>query len=317
MLQREGVALVLLVRRDRSGQLPEVTIPYAQLHADPWYLIDALRNSIAALGATGTVTTPTGNLLKLLLGDRLPAPSEGAKSRAGLNPEQLQAVARCSSNTVWFVWGPPGTGKTTTLGSVVADAMASNSTLLVAAHSNVAVDAALIASVRALGGTSPDGSVVRAGHAVLPEARATHLATREIALKRDPGLRRQLSEVTRVLNESRGTPLASNIEKWRKVMAELRLGEEALLRSAQVVFATLSRAVVAEPINGRTFDAAIVDEVSMTYPAQVVVAASLARRRLSVFGDFRQLPPIVQSQDQRARARLEVDVFTACRVDSP
>jgi len=36
---------------------------------------------------------------------------------------------------------------------------------------------------------------------------------------------------------------------------------------------------------------------------------------LNVFGDCRQLPPIVQSVDPRARMRLGRDVFTACGVD--
>ena len=68
---------------------------------------------------------------------------------------------------------------------------------------------------------------------------------------------------------------------------------------------------------GRAFDVAIVDEVSMSYPAQVVVAAAHARSRVNVFGDCRQLPPIVLSESVVARERLGRDVFTACGADHP
>ncbi|MBT7712670.1 MAG: AAA family ATPase, partial [Deltaproteobacteria bacterium] len=36
-----------------------------------------------------------------------------------LNKSQKKAVQLCSDSNLAFVWGPPGTGKTTTLGHIV------------------------------------------------------------------------------------------------------------------------------------------------------------------------------------------------------
>lgn len=316
VLQRDGLSVLLLVRRDEQGGLPEPGVPFAQLHADPWYLLEALRNAVEELANHNALSTPAERLLDLLIGrTRPPSPPPNAEALLGLNPEQSKAVLYCAANDVWFVWGPPGTGKTTTLGRVVAAAAGRNESLLITAHSNVAVDAALVAAFRAGVGSTADGRVVRAGPAVLEEARATGLSTREIAFTQNPGLRRRLEDITKAFKDSAGAPLGPVIERWRAVMSELREAEESALRTADIVFTTVSKAVVTEAIHERTFDAAIVDEVSMTYPAQVLVAASLARRRINVFGDFRQLPPIVQSENQLAKERLGRDVFTACGVD--
>src|SRR5205807_8048301 len=66
------------------------------------------------------------------------------------NESQLRAVADCLSSELRFVWGPPGTGKTETLGLLAAEAFLRGETVLVLAHSNAAVDAAAVAFVRNL-----------------------------------------------------------------------------------------------------------------------------------------------------------------------
>lgn len=314
VLQREGLSLLLLARRDRVGVLPEPLVPFAQLHADPWYLIEALKNAIDELQASSRLSSPTTALLDLLLGRPAPLPRAELVPIEGLNAEQSEAVGHCVASPLWFVWGPPGTGKTSTLGTVVERSIASGSSLLISAHSNVAVDAALIAAIRA-GTKGKPGRIVRAGPAVLAEARASGMSTREIVFAKNPSLRRRLEELSKSFSTSSGHPLASLVERWRSTMSELREAEEQVLRGASVVFATLSKTVIAGAISKRKFHVAMVDEVSMAYPPQVLVAGSLATARLNVFGDFRQLPPIVQSEDPRAKQRLGVDVFTACGVD--
>lgn len=315
VLQREGVVVLLLVKRHERLGLPEQQVPSALLHADPWYLVEALQNAIDQLNGKPAVTTPTVKLLDLL-GGAARAPVAGARPPvvASLNVEQVDAVHRCASEDVWFVWGPPGTGKTTTLGQVVADAAAGGQSVLVSAHSNVAVDAALIASHRV---GFPNGcAVVRAGPAVLPGARATGLSTRELAYQQRPDLKQAIADVVKQL-ASNGRSVSELVNRWRELMSELRKLEDDILRTASVVFATLSKAVVAEALSTRAYDVGIVDEVSMSYPAQVTYVASLARRRLNVFGDCRQLPPIVQSEAPLAQSMLGRDVFTACRADHP
>jgi len=151
VLQREGLSVLLMALRDDRGELPPATLPSALLHADPWYLTEALQTIVRDLLTSDRVTEPTDRLLGLLTGQGPGTLVAGIveEETTGLNIEQTDALIRCLNNPIWFVWGPPGTGKTSTLGRVVAAAASSVSSLLVTAHSNVAVDAALLASVRA------------------------------------------------------------------------------------------------------------------------------------------------------------------------
>lgn len=86
-----------------------------------------------------------GDLVEQLLG--APGGSEPPSWAAGssgagewLNPGQRRALAAMTSSGGCFVWGPPGTGKTTVILSAVRDALAHGRSVLVASHTHVAVD---------------------------------------------------------------------------------------------------------------------------------------------------------------------------------
>lgn len=61
------------------------------------------------------------------------------------------------------------------------------------------------------------------------------------------------------------------------------------------------------------FDVVIFDEASMAYIPQIVFAASLAKKHFVCMGDFRQLPPIVQSS---GTSPLNADIFQYCGITS-
>lgn len=67
------------------------------------------------------------------------SPSYLPKNRT-LNPGQQRALAAMTSEGGYFVWGPPGTGKTTVITSAVHRALAQNQSVLITSHTNVAVD---------------------------------------------------------------------------------------------------------------------------------------------------------------------------------
>jgi len=84
-----------------------------------------------------------------------------------LAEDQKEAVRRCLNNQVTFLWGPPGTGKTTTLTTVAWNLFRENKRVLVIAHTNRAIDR-FIEELwkRVLGksrGSIPEGSIVRVG----------------------------------------------------------------------------------------------------------------------------------------------------------
>jgi len=63
--------------------------------------------------------------------------------KAKLNPSQEQAIIMSLKNRLTFVWGPPGTGKTTVLGGVVYNLYRAGYKVLLASNTNRAVDVAL------------------------------------------------------------------------------------------------------------------------------------------------------------------------------
>lgn len=323
LLYRDGLTILLIVGREDYG-LPDPAVPLAELLAQPWFLTEELRARIDDLRKR-RLSAPAGQLVDRMTGTSAVRTVRDGPAVSGLNPEQSVAVHACSQETLWFVWGPPGTGKTSTLGHVVGGLAERSETAIISAHSNVAVDAALVASFDVLRQTNAGrslidaGKVVRVGPASTAEAQASGLGSREQALARSPDLtnrQRRLEKELRIIAAGRGE---GNVQVIRQELKALRkaLGEaeKRLIANADIMFCTLSKVVLSKEIRQRRFDVAVVDEVSMATPPQVVVAGSLADRRLAVFGDFRQLPPIVISEELETRKVLGVDAFTAAGVD--
>lgn len=112
-------------------------------------------------------------------------------SLARLNEGQRSAVARALGSDIWFIWGPPGTGKTRTLGELVAQMAGEGLRVLVTAHTNAAVDNAAAAIVAAIGGGAvAENRVLRFGLPTGPGAglgiTVDDLVDRRIAAV-DPG----------------------------------------------------------------------------------------------------------------------------------
>lgn len=89
----------------------------------------------------------------------------------GLNQLQSDALAVVAKNSVTYIWGPPGTGKTTTMGSIVAALASLGQKVLLVSNTNLAIDTALercldrFSDVQELNG----GEMLRLGTMVKPE----------------------------------------------------------------------------------------------------------------------------------------------------
>ena len=89
----------------------------------------------------------------------------------GLNLLQSDALEVVAKNSVTYIWGPPGTGKTTTMGSIVAALASLGQKVLLVSNTNLAIDTALercldrFSDVKELSG----GEMLRLGTMVKPE----------------------------------------------------------------------------------------------------------------------------------------------------
>jgi hypothetical protein len=82
-----------------------------------------------------------------------------------LNFNQQVAIEAATTWSPGFIWGPPGTGKTHALGHLVGELVERNERVLLASNTNVAVDTALLTTVRTLISHPKikDGLIVRLG----------------------------------------------------------------------------------------------------------------------------------------------------------
>ncbi|HEX4420131.1 MAG TPA: AAA domain-containing protein, partial [Kofleriaceae bacterium] len=85
--------------------------------------------------------------------------------------------------------------------------------------------------------------------------------------------------------------------------------EARIVTGARVVMCTLTNAHLAPVMAGQRFDVLIAEEAGMATLPGLFYAAGLCRRAAIVVGDPRQLPPIVQSNDDLVRRAIGRSVF--------
>ncbi|OYX29921.1 MAG: hypothetical protein B7Z03_07695 [Hydrogenophilales bacterium 32-62-9] len=215
-----------------------------------------------------------------------------------------------------FLWGPPGTGKTTTLGALMATCVVQKPKLriLLVGTTNQAVDQALVAVDRALEKLGRDYTdqrrrLCRFGSRFIAE----HYQGRDHLIPiQDKELLHKLRRVELEKPDEGATPEA--LAKWHQQRQQLRdrirAQMAALFREKSIVAMTATRAAHSlDDLNSLgQFDLLVFDEASQLGLANVLCLLPLARRLLFA-GDDRQLSPIVTSQNKKAIAVLGKSPF--------
>ncbi|RMF73493.1 MAG: hypothetical protein D6738_08630 [Acidobacteria bacterium] len=241
-------------------------------------------------------------------------------------PEGLRAAQRraveLAGRPVLLVWGPPGTGKTYTLASIVERHVAAGRRVLVVSTTNVAVDLLVLAiddAFRRAGSPLEPGVLVRPGMPVNarlkndPDRR--HLLRWTEALDDLAARERMLEDRKRLLeaelaraqrNASRRGDLLSELASVRTALRELTQTRNEILkrltRDAQIVVTTCALYVSNELVHKKEYEVTIVDEASMV-PAAVTARLLADARMAFVFGgDFMQLPPVSRASSRNACA---------------
>jgi ATP-dependent RNA/DNA helicase IGHMBP2 len=224
-----------------------------------------------------------------------------------LNPEQAEAVAQAlAAEDFFLVHGPPGTGKSTVLAEVAAQAVASGKKLLCTAASNAAVDHLLeLCLDRGLRG-------VRVGHpARVSERLQQHTLDLLVEAHPDRVLARDLFDEaldllgyarrqrTQGRSRDRFAQARASRAEASQLFDEARALEKkavrALVDGADVLCATLAM-LDAGPLSGVEFDLALVDEATQAVEP-LSLLAFLRAPAVILAGDHRQLPPTVLSRE--------------------
>lgn len=212
-----------------------------------------------------------------------------------------------------FLWGPPGTGKTTTLGVILAEYLVANprSRILLLSTTNHAVDQATVAIDKALEHAKREKlrhTIKRVGSNFV----ASQYAGREHLLPvLDRDLIRQLAKAE---SERPPTTDIARYSAWDTRVTELRrrVREQSLavLRSSRIASMTTTRAAFAlEDIRLLPrYDLVVFDEASQVGLAHALAMMPLGRVRLFA-GDPKQLSPVVRSEARDAQRWLARSPF--------
>lgn len=130
----------------------------------PWFLYERL---LAALGELSDRDRGVETALALFgKGPVRRVDTDLVRDHRALDASQRAATQLCSDSSLAFVWGPPGTGKTTTLAHIVDELFAQDRRVLLVSTTNAALDHALarLAAIPEFSRAIDAGLVVRLGH---------------------------------------------------------------------------------------------------------------------------------------------------------
>lgn len=282
-------------------------VPSLELSAEPWRLLDSLIKRLDSMMVEGTSRI----VQELICNGYEAIDYQNRKIATG----QQTAVQMSTGQPITFVWGPPGTGKTQTLAKIALAHIKRGNRVLMLSYSNVSVDGAIMRTHRMSSSKEP-GILVRYGYPRQKELlEHEYLTSYKLVLHRHPELFKERQQLRAELKKTlRTSPRYVEIRRrLTQIKDELQFEEKEAVRSAKFVATTVSKAVVDGTIRNSLFDVVIFDEASMAYIPQIVFSASLAKKHFICMGDFRQLPPIVQS---KADSMLNADIFEYCGIIS-
>jgi hypothetical protein len=251
-----------------------------------------------------------------------PQPLRGGTALTGepfrwLRPAQRAALGLIQHSS-GFLWGPPGTGKTTTLGVLLAEYLDRHphARVLLLSTTNQAVDQATLAVDKALHKGRREhlrGDVQRLGtrfDATAYEGREHLIPTQDRDL---------ISRLARAESQRPSARDALALKGWADRVAglrdELRASSLKVLQRCRLASMTTTRAAFTlktlrelSPDGEPPFDLLVFDEASQVSLAHALVLMPLGRARLFA-GDPQQLSPVLRSDAPPARRWLGRSTF--------
>lgn len=198
----DGMAITLSVPQDLGS-----FVPCARLHSNLTFL---MRKLIERIETKVNLPNVVGD--RLLGADVHGSPASVDEKPYGLNPEQSRALAASLGFDVTFVQGPPGAGKSKTIGAIATALLRSDRSVLIVSHTNGAVDRALLEMNEYLVDEERrQGLVIRVG-----DPRDVQLQERQPDLLLSPQVERRFQSLV-----DRRTSLQHVREQWIEKVKDL------------------------------------------------------------------------------------------------
>lgn len=259
------------------------------------------------------------------------------------NEAQHEALIKSNQNEVLFVWGPPGTGKTSTLGFMMANYLLKGKRVLFASNTNRAVDVGVLSVLQALTAVEKEhleDEMTRFGEVALENDRLEQRLFERRLQQREQEQKQKAAKLSRTLDKYQKLQreidtlmehgeevpeelddeidlLGRKLDKHggedaveEKIEEMLTVNERAELQRCRLVGTTLAKVCTSDLFSGQQFEAVVIDEASMANLPYLMVLAAKAKSHIIIVGDPMQLPPIALTNDPPARKFLEQDIFT-------
>lgn len=307
MLSSEGKGVIISLERNMGVELSEAYLVY-----DPWQLLDELSMRLDEIKKSKNKRARIKRLLDPKMPQKHPIIENASRVKELFN--------RSKYNPVTYVWGPPGTGKTYTLARVAANKYLRKKKVLILSQSNAAVDILMkeIFSFLNKKNKFREGEILRYGNSQSPTSHKA-ITMNYLLEKIEPELIKQKEELLAErlklksdLAKSFSTRDSKELLKLEKKLAAIldksKVKEKEILKNSLLIGTTLARAATDSTVYENDYDLVIVDEASMCYVPQAAFAASLGKRVI-ICGDFKQLPPIAQSNNISVIEWLKEDIF--------
>jgi len=275
--------------------------------------------------------------------DNASRPSTAAISSAldkfSLNPQQrLACECILKDNRLSGVWGPPGTGKTTTVSAAIASYLILNpgKRVLACAPSNTAVDNIVLGVAKALDRLGKKVPLLRLGNPARATSEEVYPYLLEVLVNAQASsevssLRLEVQRLTAALDKAKKQAAAKGarglaIEARHALRDGLRALSDAqysavenVLLGARLICSTLgslgsNMCLKAAKANGG-FDLVVVDEAGQALDASLISALLLCKGQLCLAGDPMQLPPTILSEGLKGKPDFAVPFMT--RLVSP
>lgn len=226
--------------------------------------------------------------------------------KKNLDKSQREAFDAAMDKDITFIWGPPGTGKSYTLASIIyAFYELGEDRTAVCCLSNVAVDQLLCKVLDIIDNEKQSvapGNIYRAGRTLdnriidtdylFPNDNITdNLRDR---IKMNNGKLRRYKDRKRDMTEEAIALKAEN----KELRENLKVRTDFLVKSSRVVFSTMSNFVLSKNLSESQFDNLIIDEASMLAMPSLIALGRKISKRLIMVGDFQQLSPIALVKDE-------------------
>ena len=217
-----------------------------------------------------------------------------------LDRSQKKAFLAALDHDFSLIWGPPGTGKSFTLASIIyALYKLGEERTVVCCLSNVAVDQLLCKLLDILdpeGVEIKPGNIYRAGRSMDSRVISTDylFPKDEITQQLRSNIKQNQERILRLKERKLEKSEESIVLKAENKELRERLREHTvfLVKSSRLVFSTISNFVLSTTLYESKFDNLIVDEASMMAMPSLLALGHNISKRLILVGDFQQLSPI-------------------------